>query len=332
VVTNYRHVVFQAMACRCELVLPTETAESSIQATLAEVRRIEHKYSRYRSDSIVSRINAAAGIADIEIDQETYNLLSYARTCFELSGGLFDITSGVLRRAWQFPKAEVTEQTTFRIPTQRALDLLLALIDFSKLSFSATHARLQRAGMELDFGGFGKEYAVDRAAFVLRAHGVRSGLVNLGGDVAAIGDKHVYASSEAQVLKQRSDSTEQVLKQRSGSTEQITHIAWRVGIQHPREMQQSFSTELARDHAIATSGDYERYFELEGKRYCHILNPKTGLSVAHAQSISVIAPSCLAAGSISTIAMLCEAQGLDFLRAQNLAFLWIGPDGRLISS
>lgn len=297
---RYRHIEFKAMACRCELVVPSDTPAAVIDAATAEVWRIERKYSRYQDDSVVSRINAQAGLADVEIDQETYNLLMYARTCFELSDGVFDITSGLLRKAWRFPHASRGEGFAAHVPTPDELEPLLARIDFRKLRFDEKRARLQMPGMELDFGGFGKEYAADRAAAVLRAQGVHSALVNLGGDVASIGDKQGQS--------------------------------WSIGIQSPRHSRTSLHADIHRDEAIATSGDYERYFELDGKRYSHIVNAKTGMSVSHAQSISVIAPCCLAAGSLCTIAMLLEDQGLAFLRAQKLAFLWIGPDGQLVST
>ncbi|HMF28832.1 MAG TPA: FAD:protein FMN transferase, partial [Candidatus Cybelea sp.] len=127
-------------------------------------------------------------------------------------------------------------------------------------------------------------------------HGVASGLVNLGGDVRAIE------------------------RQPDGSP-------WRVGIRHPRRVGAVVGAVSLTSAAVATSGDYERYFELDGKRYCHILDPRTGMPVTYWQSVSVVAPLCVVAGSCATIAMLLERDGEAFLRAQGLPYIAIDADG-----
>ena len=153
--------------------------------------------------------------------------------------------------------------------------------------------------MEIDFGGIGKEYAADRAATILQEAGIAHALVNLAGDVRAIGPQP--------------DGT-----------------PWRVAIRHPRrENAVIASVELA-GGAVATSGDYERYFDLDGRRYCHILDPRTGMPVAHWQSVSVVAPLCVVAGSCATIAMLREEGGAAFLAAQGVRYIAVGPDGRRV--
>jgi thiamine biosynthesis lipoprotein len=150
--------------------------------------------------------------------------------------------------------------------------------------------------MELDFGGFGKEYAADRAAEALLALGVRHGYVNLAGDLRAFGP--------------RSDGT-----------------AWSVGIQHPREHGAVVACIALKVGALATSGDYERFFERDGQRYCHILDPRTGRSVTHWRSISVLAPQAIVAGAVSTIAMLKQETGLAYLQASGFDFLAIDHKG-----
>ena len=152
--------------------------------------------------------------------------------------------------------------------------------------------------MEIDFGGIGKEYAADRAATVCAEQGIANGLVNLGGDVRAIGPQP--------------DGT-----------------PWRVGIRHPRREGAAIATVLLSAGAVATSGDYERYFEVDGKRYCHILDPRTGQPVAHWQSVSVVAPLCVVAGSCATIAMLLGHEAAAFLREQDLRFVAVAADGSL---
>ena len=261
-------------------------------AAIADVQRIEAKYSRYRDDSLTTRINRAAGGAPAAIDAETAALLAYADRCFAQSGGLFDLTSGVLRRAWDFRRQPP------RLPDPAALAAACALIGWADVEWNERTIRLPRAGMEIDFGGIGKEYAADRAATILADHGIRHGLLNLGGDVRAIGTQPGGAP-------------------------------WHVGIRHPRHEGRTIATVDLADGAVATSGDYERFFDIDGRRYCHILDPRTGMPVAHWQSVSVVAPLCVVAGSCSTIAMLMGAAGEGFLAQQGLDYIAVAPDGAL---
>jgi thiamine biosynthesis lipoprotein len=275
---------FDAMSSVCEIRLDDARGEGEPVLALAaeqaihEVRRIEVAFSRYRADSIVSRINAAAGGPDVVgVDDETASLLNFAAQLHAFSDGLFDITSGVLRRVWDF-KAK-------RVPDDAALQQVLPLIGWSQVEWTGQTIRLPRAGMEVDFGGFGKEYAADRAMAVLHATGQRHGYVNLGGDIRVLGP--------------RADGS-----------------AWRFGIQHPRQDAGTIASVELREGALATSGDYERYFEHEGRRFCHILDPHTGWPVSHWASVSITAPACVAAGALSTIGMLKGASALEFLAAQ----------------
>jgi thiamine biosynthesis lipoprotein len=150
--------------------------------------------------------------------------------------------------------------------------------------------------MELDFGGFGKEYAADRGAEVLLALGVRHGYVNLAGDLRVIGPRPDGAP-------------------------------WTVGIQHPREAGGIVASIALQGGALATSGDYERFFEHNGRRYCHVLDPRTGQCATHWQSVSVLAPQAIVAGAVSTIAMLKQERGLAYLQASGFDFLAIDHKG-----
>jgi thiamine biosynthesis lipoprotein len=282
---------FKAMASACEVTIADATegeAASKAQHAIDEVLRIEKKFSRYLKDSVVSRINAAAGMGWVTCDEETLHLLHYADTLYRTSGGLFDITSGILRRAWNF--------TTPRIPDPHDLNPLLDKIGWSRVDLKNGNIRLPKVGMEIDFGGFGKEYAADRAAQTLVEAGISHGYVNLGGDIRVVGPKP------------------------DGS-------AWSFGIQHPREHQLIATIPMA-GGALATSGDYERFFELAGRRYCHILNPKTGQPAAHWRSVSVLAPLAIAAGSCTTIAMLKEKDGLAFLNETGFPYFAIDHQGK----
>jgi len=305
---TYRHE-FKAMASHCEVVLAgVSAAESRRLSALAEaeVLRIEHKYSRYRPASLLSVINrsweraspAIEGVQPapslasnaIPCDAETLDLLDKAELLYQHSGGLFDITSGVLRRAWNFQLKQV--------PEPQALQALLPLINWPAVVREGDTVALPVAGMELDFGGFGKEYAADRAAAVLLEGGARSGYVNLAGDMHILGAKP------------------------NGEP-------WSIGIRHPRHADRLLASIPVSSGALATSGDYERYFVKDGKRYCHILNPRTGYPASYWQSVSVLAPNTLIAGSFSTIAMLMEEKALEFLHTSGLSFLAVDQEGRI---
>jgi thiamine biosynthesis lipoprotein len=283
---------FRAMASPCEIRLAAPDAHTAGKAALeaiADVQRIEASYSRYRQDSIVGRINAAAGREFVECDDETCQLLGYAEHLYGASGGLFDITSGVLRRAWNFNQP--------RLPDPALLAATLALVDWRAVRREGNRVMLPRPGMEIDFGGFGKEYAADRAATLLMARGVRHGYVNLGGDMRFAGP-------------------------------QPDGEPWLIGIQDPRDPEGTVASIAVSRGALTTSGDYERYIEIDGRRYCHVLDPRTGMPVSHWRSVSVLAPLAVLGGSVSTIAMLKEEEGLPFLAASGVSYLAIDSIGR----
>jgi len=286
---------FRAMAAENELQLAAADEASARRAAdlaIADVQRIEAKYSRYRDDSVTTRINRAAGLEPVALDPETSALLNYADRCHRSSGGLFDVTSGVLRRVWDFRRKPP------QLPDPAVLAETVALVNWASVEWSPKAIRLPQAGMEIDFGGIGKEYAADRAATICLEAGVRHGLVDLAGDVRALGP------------------------QESGAP-------WRVGITHPRHEGKVIAYVEIASGAIATSGDYERYFLIDGKRYCHILDPRTGMPVTAWQSISVVAPLCVVAGSCATIGMLLGNKSLTFLRRQQVEFVAIAADGSI---
>jgi len=187
-----------------------------------------------------------------------------------------------------------------RLPERDEVQAVLARIGWQRVTWQRPWVHLHLAGMELDFGGFGKEYAADRAGSVLSAAGIESALVNLGGDIRVVGRRPNGAS-------------------------------WVLGIAHPRQDDAVIGSIALQDGGLATSGDYERFFEHEGRRYCHILDPRTGWPAQGWRSISVVAPACLAAGAISTVAMLKGDGALDFLREQAVGFLAVDANGNLFS-
>lgn len=273
---------FHAMATPCEVRLESEDAalaEAVAQAVEGEARRIENKYSRYISGSVVGRINASNG-EEIEVDAETAHLLDFAAHCHGISDGMFDITSGVLRRIWRFDGSD-------RIPSEAEIRKARALIGWEKLSWRAPVIRLP-PGMEIDLGGLGKEYAVDRALAAARAITQAPVLVNFGGDLRVSGPRG------------------------SGAR-------WKVAIESvDRGGEAAGMLELS-DGALATSGDARRYLLKNGKRYGHILNPRTGRPVENPpRSVTVAAPTCVEAGLTATLAVLQGKRAEAFLKREGV--------------
>jgi len=278
---------FVAMASPCTVLVDTDDraeAEGLLEIAEAEARRIEQKFSRYRRGNLVDRINHSDG-RPIEVDEETALLIDYAVTCYEMSDGMFDITSGVLRRVWTFDGRS-------GVPSESAVYQCLRHVGWWRVAWEKPALRLP-TGMEIDFGGIGKEYAVDRAAALIGASTRCSYLVNFGGDL--------YAAR-----RRRGDRT------------------WGVGIDDPTRTGESalFRLDVATG-GVATSGDARRYVRWRGKRLGHILNPKTGWPVVDApSSVTVIGRTCMEAGTLSTLAYLQGPDARAYLEDQGVQF-WI---------
>ena len=273
---------FRAMGSDCEFQLCFGGGSDSqfiFKCLQDELERLESKYSRFRKDSLLSQINLGK---EVNIDNETISLLEHAFNCFEQSEGLFDVTAGRLNSLWDFKKKKV--------PSQEEISYALSVTDFSKVSWNNGILSMP-AGMNVDFGGIVKEYAADTLAVLAKKFGVRYGLINLGGDIAIVGNKP-------------------------------DGIAWKVGITDPRGTETEIASIDIYSGGLATSGDYKRYFIYEGKRYSHILNPKTGFPCAGLRAVSVAANLCTVAGSIATIAMLKdEPEAVKWLNDLEVPFV-----------
>jgi thiamine biosynthesis lipoprotein len=279
---------WKAMGSPCEVQFFAGD-RAAVAAVVGEVERLEQLYSRYRPDSLLSEINRVAEEGgSIQVDGETALLLDYADTCFRESRGLFDISSGILRRAWDFKSGKMA--------TKEELEQLLPLVGWDKVVWCSPELSFPVPGMELDLGGVVKEYAVDRAAALLLERGLSSGFVNLGGDVRVIGP-------------------------RPGGE------PWRVGIRHHRVQDGVASLVEIERGALASSGDYERCIVIDGVHYGHILDPRTGWPVRHLAAVSVIADLCLVAGSAATIAMLKDDGGIAWLDELGLPHRWTTVSG-----
>jgi thiamine biosynthesis lipoprotein len=278
---------FGAMACPCEVLIestPERVARSLLGAVAACAWRIEERFSRYRPGNIVHQINTSDG-APVSVGDETANLLDYAAQLTELSDGAFDITAGVLRQCWTFDGDD-------RVPSQEQIDSIRELIGWDKVIWRRPVLQM-RPNMQIDFGGIGKEYAVDLAAKA--AHALAPGiscLINFGGDIAA-------------------------------GTARREGKPWLVGIESSQRQGVATKTIALRTGALATSGDSRRFVLKDGKRYSHVLDARTGWPVVDApRSVTVLADTCTQAGTFSTLALLRGAEAESFLKAQGVRF-WL---------
>jgi thiamine biosynthesis lipoprotein len=268
---------FRAMASPCEVLTETDdepVARELLEIASAEAARIEAKFSRYIVGNIVDRINRAEG-EPVEVDPETAQLIDFADQVFQMSEGAFDITSGVLRKAWSFDGGN-------RVPNKDTVAELLELVGWAEVRWDSPTLTL-RPGMQIDFGGIGKEYAVDRAARLAAGRSESSCLINFGGDLA--------------VTRPRSDGE-----------------PWKVGIEASDRDGHAARLILLRQGGLATSGDTKRFVIHDGVRFGHILDARTGWPVAGAaHSVTVAADTCTEAGMLATLAMLQGSGAESFL-------------------
>ena len=268
---------FKAMANPCSIYYEQgdnapEDFYPIAQKIAEEAWRIEQKYSRYIKDSILSKINNSKNSA-VTVDPETFHLLTLSDTLWRESGGKFDISSGILRKLWMFNQQS-------ELPSKSSIQKILDYIGWDKVTFNQDEITLPE-GMEIDFGGIGKEYATDRCADIGAQLSPNRLLVNLGGDIAVRGKEDTQSS-------------------------------WQISIESKEGNGKIWKTFCINSGAVATSGDVYKSFIVNGKRYGHIINALTGYPIEHApRTVTVAAPNCTEAGILSTLAILqgdeCEA-------------------------
>ncbi len=292
---------FNAMASPCEIIIDDPSEQLAHRLTgiaQQEALRIQNTFSRYQQNNIVWRINHAQGEV-ITVDDETALLLDFAELCHQLSDGLFDITSGVLRRAWTFDGSD-------KLPSQTQIDALLPLVGWKKILWKKPQLSIP-IGMEIDFGGIGKEYAVDRVLQLLRHETHAPVLVNFGGDLAVSGARRQNQSWQVGIETPSTTTNTQVLSPPEAATHSGKKIAANI-------------LELSAG-ALATSGDSRRFLWRDGIRYSHILNPFTGYPVQDApRSITVAGSNCVQAGMLATFGLLQGAAAEKFLHEQEAIF------------
>lgn len=261
------------------------------KAAIDWVAGFEARYSRFRPDSLVSRINASAGGDWVAVDSEMEHMLNFCASLHFMTKGVMDVTATPVMRLWDY------KSPSPRIPAADEIAAALRLVGWSKVQRSHGKIRLPEPGMAIDFGGWGKEYAVDAVAALARNHGLSDVLVDFGHDLMALGTAPGKPG-------------------------------WHIGLEDPANPEGPCKASIAASNfGVASSGDYLRGFTIEGKRYGHIVNPSTGWPVSNGcRQVTVVAPSCLLAGALSTaIFILGPEAGL------NLTSEIMGAEARIVT-
>ncbi|HEY5227916.1 MAG TPA: FAD:protein FMN transferase [Opitutaceae bacterium] len=279
-----RKLAFRAMATQCEIqfTAPGGDAQATKFEKAAEgwVHAFEAKYSRFQPTSLVSRINDAAGKEWVAIDPETEGLLKMCDTIVFMTRGILDPTALPLIRIWNWKAVPPV------VPSAAQIAAALKLVGWSKVKRQPGKVFLPEAGMALDFGGFGKEYAVDIVSLIAKDHGIVDSLVDFGHDLRASGAPP-------------------------------GRPAWHIGLEDPKTQGKTWGSVGLSGKSIASSGDYIRSFTLSGKRYGHIIDPRTGSPVSNGcVQATVIADTCLQAGMLSTAAFVAGTDaGMELIRS-----------------
>ncbi|HJM62442.1 MAG TPA: FAD:protein FMN transferase [Roseibacillus sp.] len=270
-------------------------AAQALGEVFDELAGLEKRISSWQADSETTRVNASAGQSAVPIGVELEDLLNRSLHWARKTGGAFDVSGGPLFALWE----EARERGT--LPSQEEIDACRALIGYQHIRMTDGRVRLQKAGMELGFGAIGKGFAADRAAAFLESKGLSNYIIDAGGDL--------------------------LVKGRRGDR------SWHVGVRHPRG--EEFLARLeGGDCAIATSGDYERYFIVDGQRYSHILDLRSGLPAKRLTSVTVIASSTADADALATALFVMDAsRGLELVEEQpEVDAIFVDDNGKITLS
>lgn len=269
-------------------------AVQAMDAAFKEMQRIEKLFSKFDENSEVSRINKLAGREEVIVTKEVLMLIQDSIYYSSISEGAFDITIGPLMELWGFVRKKNSMPDSSSIEeTLRDVGYKNIIINSEKQTITFLHE-----GIKIDFGGIAKGYAVDRAKDILLSHGIKNGMVNLGGNIFAFGERD-----------------------------------WRIGIQDPVNKGKLIGTLKLKNQAISTSGNYERFFESGGKRYSHIINPVTGWPSQGIISVTVVSNTAKEADALSTaIFVMGEEKGIELGKSIKLIqVLILREDGKIIS-
>jgi FAD:protein FMN transferase len=287
------------MGTRCYVELwatDPATGNDALDAVMAELRRIDNLMSHYKPDSQLSQINAYGNERPVQVDKELFDLIKLSTHYSEITEGAFDITYASVGYLYNYP--------LHIRPTEEQIKQALPAVNYRNLIFDEEHhtVRFGHPGMRIDLGGIGKGYAVDRGIEVLKVRGITRALVTAGGDSRIIGDRFGRP--------------------------------WLVAIRHPDNPNKVVTRIPLADAAVSTSGDYERFFDENGVRYHHIIDPRTGHSASKVRSATVIGPTATQTDGMSKTAfVLGPEEALQIInRLPEYDAVFVTPDGRMLYS
>lgn len=251
--------------------------EKAIREAFEALKKVDALMSTYKEDSEISILNREG---KAQVSEETLEVIEDAIKFSNLTDGAFDITCRPLINLWKKAKKEE------KVPTEEEIEEATSLVGYQRIILEGNQIRLEKKGMQIDLGGIAKGYAVDKAIEALKKNNIKRALVNAGGDLYALGTD------------------------RQGKK-------WQIGVQDPREEDKIIDIIKVKDRAVATSGDYRRYFTLEGKRFSHIVNPKTGLTVQDVpMSVTIVGPGATTTDALSTgVFVLGPEEGMKLIES-----------------
>jgi FAD:protein FMN transferase len=275
-------------------------ANERIDAAIHEIQRIEKLLTTYNDESETAIININAGIAPVKVSEETFNIIERSIRISAVTQGAFDITYGsVDKRLWNF------DTKMKSLPDRKTAKKMVRLINYRNiiLDKEKTTVFLKETGMRIGFGGIGKGYAAEKAKLLMQHMGVESGIVNASGDIAAWGF-------------------------------QPNGEPWTIGIANPNAKQNVFSYMNITNMAIATSGNYEKFIMIDGKKYSHTIDPRTGLPICGIKSVTIISPNAEIADAMATPVMIMGIRaGLDMInQIKDIDAIVIDDDDKIYKS
>lgn len=279
----------------------TDSAQATehINAAIAEIVRIENLISDWKTDSQISKVNSNAGIAAVKVDAEVFLLTKRALAFSEITDGAFDISFAAMDKIWRFDGAMSS------LPTEDVIKNAIAKVNYKRVQLDSLNSTifLMDEGMKIGFGATGKGYAADRGRAVLEKRGVKGGIVNASGDLSTWG-------------------------------KQVNGRLWQIGIVNPFNELKDLTTLKLNRAAVTTSGSYEKFVMLNGKRYAHIINPKTGYPVTGLTSVTVVGQSAETANALSTATMVIGfKEGLKLLaKFEGYSLLVVDDAGKVSKS
>lgn len=267
------------MGSAFEFVLVTDdNGEELLDAAIEEVKRIEYLLTEFSETSQTALLNKNAGIEAVTVDREVYDIIKRSKQISAITQGAFDITSGLLKKMYNFKGQQ------FSLPSEDQLNNALKRVGYKNINLLDGHrVFLSQPNMHIGFGAIGKGYAADKVKELLITRGVTSGVINASGDLTAWGT--------------RADGK-----------------PWRVGIANPNDPEKTVAWLPIINSSVATSGDYEQYFEVNGERYSHSIDPKTGKPVKGIKSVTVVSPSAELSDALATaVTIMGREVGVHFI-------------------